>query len=658
MQISTVLDHIDSGHMALPEFQRGYVWNRNQVRDLMQSLYRRHPVGSLLVWVTESEGAEYRGDGAIAPGVVKLLLDGQQRMTSLYGIIRGREPRFFDGSARSFTGLYFDLETEEFSFYKPTIMKGDLRWVNVTLLMKQGNDALGALVTKLSADAELTSKVGVYAGRLSSLLGIRDVKLHVEEVTGKDKTVDVVVDIFNRVNSGGKKLSQGDLALAKVCADWPEARDKMKEAISRWNGAGYNFNLDWLLRVVNTVLTGEAKFNAMHNVTAPQVQDGLKRAERAIDYLLNAIAGRLGLDHDRVFFGRYGLTVMAHYLDRKGGQLDGGERDKLLYWHMQSAMFGRFSGSTESYINQDLELIADLDGALDRLIDQLRLWRGSLSVESGHFTGWGVGARFYPVLYLLTRVCGSRDWGNGLALASHLLGRMNQLEVHHIFPKSRLYKHRPLKLDKSQVNAVANFCFLTKDTNLEISNRLPEAYFPEIEERFPGALASQWIPLAPELWKIDNYLDFLEARNTLLAKAMNEFLDELRSGAGPDLPETVPSTDAVPALAVAAGVPGSIDTDEEEQQLLDCAQWVQDQGLPEGELMYEATNPDTGELLANFDLAWPEGLQTGLSQPVAVLLNEGSETLEVANALGYRYFTDVENFHVYVNSEILAGDNN
>ena len=74
MKISTILDHIDSGHMALPEFQRGYVWNGDQVRGLFDSLYQRHPVGGLLVWATESKGATHRGDGTLAPGIVKLLL--------------------------------------------------------------------------------------------------------------------------------------------------------------------------------------------------------------------------------------------------------------------------------------------------------------------------------------------------------------------------------------------------------------------------------------------------------------------------------------------------------------------------------------------------------------------------------------------------------
>lgn len=104
MKVSTILDHIDSGHMALPEFQRGYVWNRDQVRGLMASLYRKHPIGSLLVWVTESESAMHRGDGPLAQGVVKLLLDGQQRMTSLYGIIRGKPPNFLTATLRHLPG--------------------------------------------------------------------------------------------------------------------------------------------------------------------------------------------------------------------------------------------------------------------------------------------------------------------------------------------------------------------------------------------------------------------------------------------------------------------------------------------------------------------------------------------------------------------------
>ena len=143
MKISTILDHIDSGHMALPEFQRGYVWNRDQVRGLFDSLYRRHPVGGLLVWATESKTATHRGDGPLAAGVVKLLLDGQQRMTSLYGVVRGKPPKFFDGNAQAFTGLRFHLDAETFAFYQPVKMQDDPLWIDVTELMKKGTAGLG-----------------------------------------------------------------------------------------------------------------------------------------------------------------------------------------------------------------------------------------------------------------------------------------------------------------------------------------------------------------------------------------------------------------------------------------------------------------------------------------------------------------------------------
>ncbi len=646
MKISTILDHIDSGHMALPEFQRGYVWNRDQVRGLFDSLYRRHPIGGLLVWATESKSATHRGDGPVAAGIVKLLLDGQQRMTSLYGVVRGRPPKFFDGNARAFTDLRFHLETEQFAFYQPIKMKDDPLWIDVTELMQQGMAGLGGFIARLAASPELAERVSDYIGRLSKLLGITDIDLHIEEITGEDKTLDVVVDIFNRVNSGGTKLSQGDLALAKICADWPEGRDRMKEELARWAQADYHFTLDWLLCSVNTVLTGEAKFQHLHDRSAEEVQAALKRAVQHIDTALNLIANRLGLDHDRVLFGRFAIPVMVRYLDRTGGTLDEVTRDKLLFWFVQAGMWGRFSGSTETVIDQDLEALEGPDGGLDKLLEQMRLWHGGgMRVEPAHFTGWSLGARFYPVLYMITRMGEARDWGTGLALKHGLLGKMSKLEVHHIFPKAQLYKRH---YKKPEVNALGNYCFLTKDTNLKISDRLPEEYFPEIEAAHPGALASQWIPMDPALWKIENYPDFLDARKELLAAEVNRVLETLLHG------DTRWLEARHRAVEPTSRIMGGITDEAEEKQLESLNDWVAQQGLPRGELAYDLADPDTGEQKAVLDLAWPNGLQAELSEPVAVLLNEGPEVLALASQAGFRCFTSTEPFQRYVEKEVLG----
>ena len=648
MKISTVLDHIDSGHMALPEFQRGYVWNRDQVRGLFDSLYRRHPVGGLLVWATESRTAAHRGDAELAAGVVKLLLDGQQRMTSLYGVVRGEPPQFFDGNEKAFSGLRFHLETETFAFYQRVKMHDDPLWIDVTELMKTGTAGLGEFITRLGTHPELTGKTGDYVARLSNLLGVTEIDLHVEEVTGVGKTLDVVVDIFNRVNSGGTKLSKGDLALAKICADWPEARDTMKAKLTEWDKADYRFNLDWLLRSVNTALTGEAKFQYLHGKSADDIQDALQRAIKHIDTSLNLIGGRLGLDHDQVFFGRFGVPVMVRYLDQRSGPMNEAERDKLLFWFVQAGMWGRFSGSTESSIDQDLAALEGPGGGLDKLLEQLRLWHGGLRVEPGHFTGWSLGARFYPVLYLLTRMGQARDWGTGLPLKASLLGKMSQLEVHHIFPKSQLYKSE-YKYKRPEVNALANFCFLTKDTNLNISDRLPSAYFPEVEQAHPGALSSQWIPMDPALWRIENFRDFLEARKVLLAAEVNQRMEELLHG------DTRWLTDPKAAIpAAASAVVGGISSEEEEAQLEALNDWMAGQDLPRGVLAYDFADAATGEQKAVFDLAWPRGIQAELSQPVVVLLNEGDETIAIASQAGFRCFTTVKEFQRYVQTEVLS----
>ena len=642
MKILDVLNHIDNRYIALPRFQRGYVWNREQVRNLFDSLYHRYPIGSLLVWATQSSSAVHRGNEALPPGIVKLLLDGQQRITTLYGVVRGRPPAFFEGNVQTFTNLMFNVKTEDFEFYQPIKMRDDPLWINVTRLMQQGNRGLNEVLAKIGEPSDALK----YLTPLTQLLGIVDVELHVEELTGEDKSLDVVVDIFDRVNRNGTKLSKGDLALAKICADWPEAREAMNRALKAWANKGYFFNLDWLLRSINALLTGQAQFRFLEKRSPEEIQDALKRTERAIDTCLNMIDGRLGLDHDRVLFGRLAIPVMARYIDRQKGSLETQGRDKLLFWFTQAGMWGRFSGATETYIDRDLRALRN-SAPLEELLHQLRLWRGELRVQADQFNVSSLGARFYPILYMLTRMGHARDWGTGLALRSELLGKMSRLEVHHIFPKSRLYERQ---YDRAHVNALANFCFLTKDTNLHIGNRLPEEYFAEVQSNHPGALESQWIPNDPELWRVERYLDFLDARRRLLAEETNRRMADLLHGDTRWLQEAMmPRQDE---SVTSTQVPGGIASDDEEAELEALNAWVEAQGLPRGQVAFDYSNPETGEQLAVFDLAWPDGVQAELSQPVAVLINEANETLAAAAKAGFRCFTRSEDFRAYIETEI------
>ena len=644
MKVSTLLDQIDLGSVALPVFQRGYVWSGRQVRSFMTSLYNRHPVGSLLVWETHTDNVEARGDQDLASGTVKLLLDGQQRISTLYGIIRGEPPEFFDGKASAFQGLHFHLEEETFEFYSKRKMQHNPLWIDVTELMQDG---LGALLQRIMADDEIDGDIQTYTNRLNRIENMKSVDFHIEEVTGPDKSIDVVVDIFNKINSGGTKLSKGDLALAKVCGSWPEARDELQDRLEKWADAGYDrFGLDWFLRCITTVTTGEAYYHELEDVSIPEFKEGLETAERAVDTLLNIIASRLGLDFARVLGSRYAFPLMARYLTERGMSLpDHQERDKLLYWYIHTFLWGRYAGSTESKLNQDLRAIEEPRRAPDQLIQQLRQQRGDLRLRPNDFVGSSRGARFYPMMYMLTRVWKARDWGSGVELSNNLLGSQSRLHLHHIFPKNLLYNR---DYQRGEVNALANMTFLTQETNLDISDRPPSEYFAEIEERHPGVLETHWIPMDPQLWKAENYIAFLDARQELLAEAANNFLDSLLDG---DLPESKVQGSVLDRKAQA---PGGITDSQEEALLREAREWVAEHGLAQGELLYELVEDETGEFVDVLDLAWPNGVQEGLTTPVALLIDEGKQTLHAAQRHGFRYFTDLDSFKRYVKKEILS----
>lgn len=636
MKLSTILDHIDSGHMALPQFQRGYVWNREQVRGLMSSLYRGYPVGGFLVWATASESAEARGGIELPPGVVKLLLDGQQRVTSLYGILRGNPPKFFDGNERSFMGLHFNVETEAFEFYAPTRMADDPTWISVTEHMQRG---LAAWMESVQESIN-ASNLPRYVARLSRLEGMKEREFHIEEVTGADKTVDVVVDIFNRVNSGGTKLSKGDLALARICGAWPGARGELKRLLSKWKDHGYNFSLDWLMRNVTAILTGQAMFSGLKDVSPSHFADGLARAEKAIDVLLNTVAGRLGLDHDRVLGGRGAFPVMSRYLDQLGRAPTAAEQGQLLFWYMHALMWGRFAGSTETVLNQDLESLA-ADG-LDGVVRNLRAVRGDLTVRPEDFTGWSLGARFYPVLYVLTRTQGARDLGTGLELAAGMLGKLSRLEVHHIFPKAKLYEHN---YSRPQVNAIANFCFLSQQSNLKISNRDPVAYLADIAEAQPGALESQWIPTDPELWRLDNYAAFLQSRRQHLSTVTNALLERLLQGGV--APAELAPTSTVSPDAVTLMPP------DEHDDMDALTNWLESLGFVAPERDYLVTDPVDGRDLTVVDAAWPTGIAGGYTQPIALLLEPDVDAESVLGEAGYRFFVRLKDLREWI--ETTAG---
>jgi hypothetical protein len=332
---------------------------------------------------------------------------------------------------------------------------------------------------------------------------------------------------------------------------------------------------------------------------------------------------------------------MVGFLKSKGGHLSNAEWNRLMYWYIHSFLWGRYSGATESKLAQDLNAISNGEG-VDGLIRLLRLIRGDLTIRADDFLGWSTGARFYPLLYLLTRVNHARDWGTGLELSNALLGRDSALQVHHIFPKSLLYRHG---YTKTVVNALGNYAFLTSDTNGEISNKNPRDYIPRYITATPGAVESHWMPTESHLLEVENYEAFLERRRELLAESTNKFLDSLLADSvGQVEIQDFASRSTAETTQYAS----------EDGELGEINRWMVERGLPEGVMNFQLTDDD-GNHLATIDLAWPEGVQQELSEPLAIMIADSTEDEETVNQRGYRFFTSAADFkeHIEANYAIV-----
>lgn len=143
---------------------------------------------------------------------------------------------------------------------------------------------------------------------------------------------------------------------------------------------------------------------------------------------------------------------------------------------------------------------------------------------------------------------------------------------------------------------------------------------------------------------------FLEARKSLLAAELNRRMEELLHG------DTIWLDGSAASLPLQTQPLGGISSDAEEQELVSLGIWMTQQGLPEGILLYDVSDAESGEQRAVFDIAWPDGIQPGLSEPTAVLLNESRETLAIASQAGFRCFTTVEAFMEYIRTEFLGVD--
>ncbi len=553
--VGKLVSMITDGDLRLPEMQRDYVWTATRVRDLLDSLYRGYPSGAILVWETEMEtpSRNLAVDQASSPfkSSHKLLLDGQQRLTSLSAILRGQQVSVRnrkkpievlfnldhpDGPPLEVTEVDenavdgddggADRQEGEQSINErlkqrtfvvaSSALKKDRSWVSVSDVFKTELTDREILRPRLeSLDDPLFDK---YSKRLQALRKIRDYP-YVMHVLDKTLSYEEVAEIFVRVNSLGVKLRGSDLALAQITSRWPHSLklfEHFREECENQNS--FNLDLGVIVRALVVFATHQSRFRTLGNTSLAKLQDGWEKAKDGLRFAINFLRTNGGIENETLLTSPLFIIALAYYGTHHRFLLKPADAAKVKRWFYIANARGHYSGSSETTLDSDLNLIAKNDDLIGALMVQV----GRLNVESVDLVGRGERSALFATAYLALKARGAKDWRSQLALSLTHQGNAHWIQYHHVFPKAFLKK---AGYATSEINEIANMAFIAGRTNRTLAATPPEVYLAQIlKDQGKEALESHCIPTDPALWAVEAYPRFLEYRRAALAQAINEFI--------------------------------------------------------------------------------------------------------------------------------------
>lgn len=568
ISIKDLVAKITCGELVLPEMQRRYVWTGTRVRNLLDSLYRGYPSGTILVWEINQGDAPTRAldiEQSKSPLNARLLLlDGQQRLTSLTALFTGEPVKVkntkrpieimfnlehpeglpnFESSEeidedeeRSDEDAETDAEEEDIEELGENEIQDYLRrmtfvvyskalagvptWVRVTDIFKKDNSEIFKQLGITSFDDPRVSK---YSERLDRVRRIKEYQ-YVMNILDKSFDYDEVTEIFVRVNSAGMKLRGSDLALAQITAKWNHSLGEFESYAERLGKAGYNVDIGLLIRAIVVFATEQSRFKTVGSLQKKALQDGWESSKRGIEFAVNFLRNNTQIENLSFLSSPFVLiptSILAVIRDEK---ISAVEEKALTRWIYLAHSFGHYSkGSSESILDADISALMKKQGTADELISILQRQFGRLKFDEIDLKGKGKRSPLFSMSYLAVKQNGGKDWHTGVGLSQNNIGKSHRIEFHHIIPRALLQK---AGYEKSEINEIANMGFIGAKTNKRISADNPVEYLQGIiDARGETALTSQFVPLDKNLWKLENYRHFLEERRKLLIQQINKFLE-------------------------------------------------------------------------------------------------------------------------------------
>ena len=570
--LAKLIQDIEMGEIGLPEIQRPFVWPNSKVRDLFDSMYRGFPVGYLLFWANGA-GNGHRQIGTDTKQKVPrlLIVDGQQRLTSLYAVMKGVSVVREDYRQEQLYIAFCPL-TEKFEVTDAAIRKNpefipdiSLIWSDDTDMFELAEEYLTKLRSARQVSSDEQKAIRKAINSLDNLQTYPFTALELSTVA----TEEQVADVFVRINSKGTPLNQADFILTLMSVFWDQGRADLEQFCRRARQPAisgpspFNYFIqpdpDQLLRVdvglgfrrarlqhVYSILRGkdletekysddlrEKQFTVMREaqkyvLDLQNWHDFLKTLMRAGYRGTGMITSQIALLYAYTFFA---IGKRDYHVD------DYALRNVIARWFFMTALTGRYTGSPETVMEQDLARLRDVTDAagfiamLDHIVADTftdDYWGITLPNELATSSPRSPSLfAYYAALNLLSaRVLFSKMHVAEL-LDPALKAKKSAAERHHLFPKGYLAKLGIAEI--RDTNQIANYALVEWTDNIDISDTPPADYLPQYDARFTADELTQmryWHAL-PEGWEQMEYREFLEARRKGIARVIRDGFGKL-----------------------------------------------------------------------------------------------------------------------------------
>lgn len=586
--VETLLTWIKSGEIAIPEIQRPFVWKSSKVRDLIDSLYQGYPIGYIITWRNPDVKLK---NGELSAGK-KVLIDGQQRITALTASVVGQ--RVLNKNYKEVNiVISFNPVTEKFEVFNKATEKSS-EWINnISPIINEDEDILDTIFEYKRQNPDIDEKL--ISKRIQNLKKIKNKQVGIIELE-HSLDIDTVTEIFIRINGKGVVLSNADFVMSKIASDELHEGNKLRKLVDYFCRliVDKDFNkhiidndkdfaesdlykaLSWIatgnddlylpdyvdvLRVSYTCKFSRGKFSDLvallsgRNFETRKFEESI--AEHSFSLLKNGlldfvnktnyqrflmIVKSLGFISEKLISSKNSLNFSySLYLRLKAeGYQENEIKHYVKKWLILALLIGRYSGSSESAIDEDIKQISSK--GIDEYLKQM---------EQSY-----LGAGYWD--YKLVRDLETSSVNNN-AYNVYIAVQCNQNkpaflakdmmisslieqrgDVHHIFPKGYLTKKGFVQ---KQYNQVANFVYTETTTNIKIGALPPKDYIAKVKEQIQKkeknitSLESDQqltdnfihndIPYGIEIMDSNDYEQFLESRRKLMAQKIKQYYTSL-----------------------------------------------------------------------------------------------------------------------------------